>query len=543
MIQWNQAEFFGIFPRLSGRLHPRYHATVAHNVDLTHGTLRPFREPLKISNSTGKVRMHHYDCCLLTYDQCVSIAEWLPDCPRLFITGRTSYPETITLDENCRPTYRRLGVQRPISPPSLGATPAQASDTTREVAYVFTFVNNFGEESAPSLPSEAILIEDEQPVNVMITETPSFEYDIQKIRIYRRESGYRLGVEKEQELITDWFLVAEIPADETTHTDTLPLERVDEALITQEVREPPAGLQNITSIDGSAMLVGSVQNRLYFSSHLKPHSFPTSDEMTLDDNIIALGSLGQSLFVATDGHPYKLVADVGCDNRDCRAIVRYDHPLPMINCHVGHGSVITPFGMVYASTDGLVLLSEGGQPQIITTEVLSTDDWRKLQPHTTRLAYHKGALFIITDAISMMMWINSSTYQDSRNKKLITISDKPIDMTQTRQGELLLMLEDGIYQWNASNKWRPYKWVSERIDAGFHYDITRIRARVHNDDVTITTESERTRVSRVFPIGERSIPFRRHGKVKEFTIAIEGIGELEEITAGVALQDMTGAKR
>ena len=537
MLSWQLFEFFGIAPRFRRKQLPKNYSIVAHDVDLTHGTLRPFHEPLKISDKTGASKVYAVGCDIFTWDECVSVAEWLPDCPRLFVTGRVDYPETATID-NGKLTYRRLGVLRPPTPPSVTATDVN-SETSRNVAYVATFVNNFGEESGPSLPSSEVIIEDGQPVNVSVQYYPPLEYDIEKVRVYRRETGYRTGSEKIQEGLTGWFLVAELDVGDTDFVDDMRMLELNYGLSTLETREPPADLKNITAIDQSALLVGSSRNKLVFSKHMQPHNFPISDEMTLDDNIVALGSLGNSLFVATDGHPYRLIADAGCSDRDCREIVRYDEPMPMIACHTGKGSVVTPYGFIYVSADGLVLLPENGNARVITTDVLSADDWRLLEPHTMRLEYHKGAVFIISDRVSFMYWLDNNTYSDSKNKRLITISDRPIDMVETRQGELLFMTEDGIYQWNAGIRYRPYRWVSEFIDTGYYFDITRVRALVDRTAVRITTESDRGTVERFFPPGDTLIPYKRHGRRKEFQLRVEGTGEVLELAIGVHQIDMS----
>lgn len=85
MLDFSLYEFFGIAPRLRGKQLPQSYATVAHDVDLTHGVLQPFREPMKVSDKTGASRVASYGCDIFTFDQCVSVAEWLPDCPRLYI--------------------------------------------------------------------------------------------------------------------------------------------------------------------------------------------------------------------------------------------------------------------------------------------------------------------------------------------------------------------------------------------------------------------------------------------------------------------------
>lgn len=543
MLAWQSYEFAGVIPRLRDKQLPKGYATVAHDVDLTHGTLKAFLEPRYIKTvAPDDVKMYVWGCDVLTWKTCVSVAEWLPDCPRLFITGNASYPQVIT-NENGKLVYRRLGVPIPQSPPMPSVMqPTKESDLHRYTAYMATFVNSFGEESGPSMPSPDVVIEDGQEVELTFRYAPPIEYDAKKVRIYRRETGFRTGLEKEQESETHWFLLTELDIDERDFVDNTPIASLGWAYENLDTREPPAELANITAITDTAILAGNVRNKLLFSRNLQPNNWELSQEMTLDDNVVAMGAIGNNLYVATDGHPYRVQADVGCDNRSCREVHRYRQAFPMVNCHVGRGAITTPFGFIYASTDGLVLLSDNATPAVITSEVLSQDDWRKLEPHTTRLAYYKGALFVVTSKISFILWLDTNTYADTKHKKMVTISDRPTDMFTTRQGELLLLQANGdVVQWNAGSKLRPYRWASATIDTGFLFDLTRLRAKVLIGDSEISIVSRRAEITRRFPKGDRIIPFGRHGRVREFTVRVSGIGEVVEIVAGVSEIDM-GAK-
>lgn len=538
MLAWSNYEFYGIIPRLRKKQLPKGYATIAHDVDLTHGTIKAFLEPKNIKTApTSAIKLYAWGCELLTWDKCVSVAEWLPDCPRLFVTGNADYPQTAVLD-NKQLVYRRLGVLAPPTPPVATATPID-SDKSRNTAYIVTYVNSFGEESGPSVPSQDVIIEDGQTVQLTFRYNPPVEYDIKKLRIYRRETGFNTGLEKEQTLHTHWFFLTELDVRTREYTDMTPIVDLGWAFDGLDTREPPSTLRNITAIPQTAILAGSDKNKLLFSRNLQPHNWELSQEMTLDDNIVALGAVGNSLYIATDGHPYRVQADIGCDKRDCRQVFRYPQAFPIISCHVGSGAITTPFGFVYATTDGVVLLTESANPQIITSEVLSQDDWRQLAPHTARFAYYKGALFVVTQKISFILWLDSNTYADGKYKKMTTISDVPTDMTVTRQGELLLLQADGtIAQWNAGSKFRPYRWQSALIDTGFLFDLTRLRANVLNADTAISIISDRAKITRRFPTGDRNIPFGRHGRTHEFAVEVTGIGEVSEIVAGVSETDM-----
>ena len=537
MLVFKIHEFAGIIPRLPPRQTLGGYGSVALDVDLTHGTLKPFREPKDLfpvdANAT---QIYAWGCRVLAWQGCVSVAPWIPDCPRLFITGAGDYPQVITLDGDDL-VYRRMGVPQPDKPVSVQANNVY-TDKARATAYVVTFVNTFGEESAPSVPSVDVSVEDGQAVQLSFSYSPDIAWDIKTIRIYRRETGYNTGLEKEQEFKTYWFFLVELPVTETYFQDTIKILDVGWALDTMTTRQPPKELSNITALPDTAILAGSVRNKLLFSKNMQPHNWMLSQELTLDDNIVAMGAVGNKLYVATDGHPYAVQSDVGCEDLACREVYKYPMSLPMINCHIGHGGITTPFGFVYASTDGVVLLSET-KATIITSDVMSADDWRSLQPHTMRFAYYHGALFMVSEGGSFIYWMDSITYKDTEHKRFVAISDTPVDMVTTRQGELLLMRQDGmIQQWNAGENLRPYLWMTNNLETGFLFDITRIGLNVASRDVKATLFFDGGSETRTFPSGERVIPFGRHGRHKWFQVEFFGTGEIRSFVAGLVEIDM-----
>ena len=537
MLVFKIHEFAGIIPRFPPRQLLVGYGSVALDVDLTHGTLKPFHEPKDLfpvnPNST---QIYAWGCRVLAWEGCVSVAQWIPDCPRLFITGYGAYPQVITL-EGDNIVYRRMGVPQPDKAVTVQANNVY-TDKARSTAYVVTFVNSFGEESAPSVPSVDVSIEDGQGVDINFSYSPDIEWDVKTIRIYRRETGYNTGLEKEQEFKTYWFFVAELPITATYYHDEVKILDLGWALDTRTTRPPPANLENITAIPDTAILAGSIRNKLLFSKNMQPHNWMLSQELTLDDNVVAMGAANDKLYVATDGHPYVVQADAGCDDLVCREVFKMPVSLPMINCHIGHGGITTPFGFIYASPDGAVLLSDT-KATVITTDVLSIDDWRSLQPHTMRFAYYKGALFMVSEGGSFIYWLDGTTYKDAAHKKFVAISDEPVDMVTTRQGELLLLRADGmVQQWDAGDNLRPYLWMTNLLETGFLFDITRIGLDVASRDVRTTLFFDGGQAVRTFPTGNRIIPFGRHGRRKSFQVEFYGTGEVRSFVGGLVETDM-----
>ena len=542
MIAWEINSFYGVSPRTpEARLKPGF-ATQALDVNLAHGTLKPWRElKLLYDAPPNTLRIHSFGCCVYNWSRCVSVAEWLPNCPRLYITGRASYPEVAFPQDNCRLTYQRVGVCIPNNAPSLSYTPdTSPTVNTDERAYCYTFKNNLGEEGGPSYASTGAMLRDGASVDVYGFETPSLEYNVTTICLYRRVTGFRTGLEKEQEVVTEWLLVGEFPVDTQTITDNILLKNLGRILATKEVREPPADLKNITAVADSTLLAGNVSNRLYFTTHHQPWNWPVENEITLDDNVVAMASVGGDLFVATDGYPYVIAGDPGPERAAARSVHKFPYPLPMIACASGRGAIATPMGMLYVGQDGLVLLTKSGA-KVITDALFAFDDWRKLRPETMRLAYYAGAVYCVSEKVSFVLWMDGSTYTETEYQRLSMISDKPTDMVLTRNGQLLFLVGNQIYQWNAGSRWRKYVWTSEPVNAMTMFSITRVYATVLDHNTVFALSCEHGEFSRVLGAPfDRSFSVRPMGRHTSYYVQFSGIGEVTYAKLSVSNEELGG---
>ena len=532
--------FRGISPRTPDHMLGEGMAVVARDVNLQHGTLKPWREPRLVTQlSDTTLTVEACGCCYFGWDTCVSAARWLPDAPRLYLTGRMAYPEVAVINTQCELDYARLGVPAPDTTPLVAyiTVPDKSIETSLRT-YVFTYVNWLSEESAPSYPGTELAVNDGQAVTVSGWEEQPPEYRVQKVRIYRRTTGFRSGAEKEQNIITEYLLVDEIDISQKNYVDTRKDLDLRWQLPTREVREPPANLQGIVTIEGTAVLAGFVGNRLLFTKDGQPWNWPLALEMTLDDNIVHITQDDGNLYVSTTGRSYVVDASPVCDSRPCRAVVSSDYPMPDIGCGYAHSAIVTPFGMVYASTDGLVLLNKSQPTQILTEGVLAADDWVKLRPETARLAYYKGYLFCVTDAASFMLLLDTGSYKVAAQvAAMSTFSDTPVDMVLSDSGELLMLDDEGaLYQWNAGSRYRPYLWVSRVIMTGFHSWLPVAQIGV-DGEVTYTIKAGGHNIYSRRVTHNRPFRTRRLMRNAEHRIAFEGTGEVRYLRMGVTVQD------
>ncbi|MVV97440.1 hypothetical protein, partial [Escherichia coli] len=132
--------FRGISPRTPDHMLSEGMAVIARDVNLQHGTLKPWREPRLVTQLPDTtLTVEAYGCCYFAWDTCVSVARWLPDVPRLYLTGRNDYPEVAVIGKQCALDYARLGVPAPDTTPLVAyiTVPDKSIETSLRT-YVFT---------------------------------------------------------------------------------------------------------------------------------------------------------------------------------------------------------------------------------------------------------------------------------------------------------------------------------------------------------------------------------------------------------------------
>lgn len=500
-------EFHGIFPRITEDNLPTNSATVANDVNLRSGRLEPWRERLALAEAPeSALTVHQHGCCYYTWDTCVSVAEYLPDYNSMFITGRKAYPERAVFGDNCSLTYYRLGVPKPAGTPSVSSTSENGAgkididlnagteelddddklakrqeNLTTQIdsgrimtgrSYCVTYVNVFGEESAPGNPSRVISVCDGDTVVITgLPSAPSSEYGVNYIRIYRSASVMNSdsgGTKRatENDTPASWFMIAELPVGTESYADSTKELDLGWALQTDDYREPPADLRQMTYLRGTGVLAGVTTNMVHFSEPYQPWNWMRKSDLTLPYNIVHAVSFGTYLYVTTTANPYVIDMTKGCQEQ-CTPVYDVDISLPDIACGYAHSAVATPFGCVYVSKDGLVLIKPDAQVDLLTKAYFSTEDWAKIRPETIRLTYWRGYIVFVSDKASFMLEVDPSLYGDDTGAKagnLTTFSDSPVDLIDSANDELLMMDSGFIWQWNAGNTWRRYHWESRPFD-------------------------------------------------------------------------------
>lgn len=385
-LAWTQ--FAGIRPRVDSRLLPDGAAQVADNTNTERGGLRALegvRVVMPLAKS-GVRTIYRFGQGIKSETQ--YWFHWTADVDvikgpiaddtseRTYWTGDGA-PKYTTAQlgiggTNLPSGWRTLGVSRPTAAPT--ATPTgdfedEAGSENR--VYVYTFVSDMGEESAPSDPV-TVVIRDGQHVALSDMETTAANGAVlEHKRIYRAQRGV-------------YMFVAEIPITSTTHTDELGSDQLGEPCPSVGWDMPPTTMFGLISGAGGvcAALDSEEPYSIRFCDPYHLHAWPSDYQQTVDYPTVGLGHFGNTWVVLTKGHPYLLT---GLHPRNLSMVpAKFYQP-----CLSKRSIAVTGGDVIWASPDGLVSLGSSGE-LILTADIFTPFDWRERNPESIIGAWHEG---------------------------------------------------------------------------------------------------------------------------------------------------------
>ncbi len=539
--------FGGVIPRYVGTLLRENMASHASNVKLYNGALEPFRMPKQIKEvPDAHIKTLHRlrNCCWLTFDKpCVNIAEWLPTCERVYVTGTHNYPVVSFVDkDNCHLDYKRVGLPIP-NPPTVVYSSLEVTDKTSSArAYVYTYVNSFNEEGPPSLATPVVTVDAAVTATITFPEPPP-GWDIKAIRIYRLAHTFIDGTQSGQELHSDYFYVGQIASSQRKFTDHVPDNELVEALVSHQYTPPPAGLKNIVALtDG--VLAGSIGNQVWFSEPYQPQAWPVDYMLSLDDDVRALTFSNGVLYALTDGHPYAISEQLQ-QEQNCRQVKRMPKSAPIVS---GKSSVAVPNGVVYACNDGLMLVSANNM-SLLTGPWYSKDDWQALLPHQMIGAMVQGQYMGVTCKGSFLFDIRDGVENDGiSDNDLMPLTLMPNALFTDRDGTLYMAFGNVIHEWDAGNTYLPYTWRSRINDLpGLHnMSCAKVRFSHHAEPNRLSSGVRVTHYADGRVLLKRQVTqskaYRLPAKGRYFDVEIEvnGTESVREIELATSMSELAG---
>src|ERR1035437_86527 len=238
-------------------------------------------------------------------------------------------------------------------------------------AYVYTYLTEYDEESAPSPPT---LINGwtNGTWEISLFTPPPDDMgkvrNIKTVRLYRTVSGSQGN--------TVYYWVADMPVGTETYNDI-----VDDSVIALNNQmpstnwfPPPVGLIGFLSMP-NGMVVGWKGNELWFCEPYRPHAWPVGYVLTTEFPIVGIGVTGQAVVACTSGDPY--VATGSAPSSMSLTKVKFPEP-----CVARNSVVSTSDGVYYQSPNGLIKVTQAGLASNTTELWITREKWKKLVPNS-----------------------------------------------------------------------------------------------------------------------------------------------------------------
>lgn len=478
-------EFGGLIPKVASKSLPRGKAVIAENLDLYGNHLRPIRLPKDTGEHlltacgevfTGKpASVHRAGSVYVAWDKKTFTAvDWtrkLGDTTFLFVQDGLLYRQSAEriLAKQCP---IRVGICRPKDAKIETSIETQAGCEKTEikplcvpysgcdnvehppvpVAYLFTYMNACGEESAPSKPSEVLDIQWGDAVKVVVTDNQVPDNAVSR-RWYRAVT--------DNEGVSHWLMVGETPINQTAFYDmNCPCDFSCE-LSTMTHDCPPDCLEGVAQSGLNVTIVWS-NSHFWVSEHNFPHAYDLNNEYRLRYRIQGMyeitprleNSRHYSIIAITDGLHYAITADEPTAINVSEIQQRY-------KCY-DNTAVHAESEILYSSPQGLVSISFAGET-LLTGQLMTEHEWQDFDPRYLRLTYHDDRIYGFTKKGGFIMQVGS----DKRREGEFVTHNVIVDMGFTDEiSPFLVFKGHHIYEWGKGDK-AYYDWQSfTLVEAG-----------------------------------------------------------------------------
>ncbi len=437
-------EFSGLIPKVSSRNKNPNFASIAENVDLSKGTLKPWREPLKIADTTGQ-SLFMTDCCIVTGDCRTRFAKTGLLCDEIVVaTDLYAYP-VYSKANVCPFEWKRLGFECQLEAPIVKMSSVNEDFGMENRSYIYTIVNEMGWESQPSYPSAW------QRTNTIGSVTVGGLPVGETVNVYRSATSLDFGAEQPEEVEATYLLVGQTTTG--TLIDTLKI--AGDACVTDEYDNPPDDLREIQSWR-EGRLAGLSGNVFMMTERNLPHAWNRKFTTTFYDKAIALICTNRLGYVLTDGKPVVLELRGDCDEKQSPiAVSEIPETLPII---ARQSACEYMGGVVYASHNGLVWINGREGAILITQNHYTPEQWQALHPHTMKGVVYQGHYYGTTKTTTIRFRLPDGVYSKEDNYGLTTLSIKPKAWFKSDTDRLYFTLDDGTYQWGQGDDKMTMQW-------------------------------------------------------------------------------------
>jgi hypothetical protein len=525
--------FAGIAPRVKPHNLARQMAVVAENVDLSRGSLMPFRKPRKLSSKTGEYLFK--TCCEIVSQNCnAQVVDMQINCGLFASTNIMPWPALASESDACAGNWTRLGfpcpIAAPTATPTAGLKPFEYTDHSRQLrSYKIRLVNKFNQNSAPSPESNFIEVNSMTPVNLTLPTSFPAEYGITKVQIYASEQSPDISGKSG---FSGYFYIGEVDAGVGSFTDNRDF--LSDELDSEDFDAPPDNLQQLQYWQ-SGELAGLSGEYIAFSIKNHPHAWPQRFRHRIHGYPKAL-IVGKSVgFVATDGRP-AIIRPKECNMMGCHAVIEHDdsHPIASVRSMAIHNE-----HAIWATQDGLLMISPNMQTMLLTRDFFTQGQWREIAPETMIGEVHDGCYYGFTDKIGFRLRIPDQTYDKQGLIDLVTINlgSKPKSLYRSHHDELYLLMVDGVYWWNEGDEFLTLRWKSSDLDTTAWTAFTAYKIEGDFEPATIRHWCDNELVDTDIAANNRPMRLNTHSGT-HWQFEIETTGEVSTYSLGQSVRNL-----
>ncbi len=262
----------------------------------------------------------------------------------------------------------------------------EADDASTEVDrdYVITYVQQLGSlemEGPPSEPTAIVTVPSSpKGYGVKLTNLPlppSGPYPWGHKRVYRRI--YSGG-------LTKFALVAEIATDKIEYDDVTPDAEIPGDQLISDNFSPPLEKMHSLGVLSNGLMYGAHENDVCVSEPYLPHAWNPFARYPLPYPVIGMGHVDNQIVAVTARNPYMVV---GVNPANMNSIeMNMDQ-----GCLAKRSIISGSFGCIFASPDGLILVSAQGSRNI-TDGLMTRQQWQALNPSSMISATNEDLLIV-----------------------------------------------------------------------------------------------------------------------------------------------------
>lgn len=444
--------FAGEIPRVEPHLLPDQAAQLAQNTKLWTGGLEPLKSPAYVADlAKAGVKKTIY-----RYGQSVDSDtqywfHWTTDVDvcrgpladdtqeRVFFTGDGAPKSTdatiATAGSNLPSAAYLLGLPAPTKP-TVAVTGA-ATGTPTSIVVGYQYVNSWNEPGPISPVSDPIDYYAGQTLEVSLMDgAPAGAYSVPNKRIYVSQTDAVGNV-----VMRFWKEVA-VGIDTTTGVVDFTL--LGEAVESPTMLAPPTDMFGIM-LHPNRFLVGFTKRKFLRSEVYRPSGWPTAYQDPIGDDIVGGAVIGQSVVICTKGKTY---LSTGQDPLN-QAIIDLAGYQP---CVAKRTIKAMPFGVLYASPDGVALATLGGPLVVVSAGHFTRDQWQAFKPESMHAAVHDNRYYVWYDTGTVK---GGLIFEFGGGGEIASLTRTDIYPTAAyadhRRDELFLAMpaDNHLYKWDA----------------------------------------------------------------------------------------------